>query len=207
MKPLVLIALVSLTVSASPILIGPIGLDGYGTLSNPDCSQHGAACLGGLGLVFFASGSNGTDWVSIRGDSVAMTLFNSPHYLQDLNLQRWFLTPAPACAEPTTVPATLTIIAMSISTAYRGSERSLTSEAQSGRFRCSISLTVEIYWHRRKSQTHTSKLTTWSTVRVFRSALRAHPLKDSFPAPVDSWPRLRSSIRQQTYRSPAACYC
>jgi len=86
-KPLVLIALFALTVAASPILVGPIGLDGVGILTNPDCSQHGAECLGGLGLVFSASGPNGTDTVSIRVDSVAMTLFNSPHYLQDLNLQ------------------------------------------------------------------------------------------------------------------------
>jgi len=58
---------------ASPLETAPLGLTGYGTLSDPDCAPYGGECLGGLGLVIRASGTNGIDTVSINSRDVEIT--------------------------------------------------------------------------------------------------------------------------------------
>ena len=72
MKPLGLLLLFSGAVLASPILVGPIGLTGSGTLAAPDCTSYGAECFGGRQMTINASGSSNGHTVSINSGVIPL---------------------------------------------------------------------------------------------------------------------------------------
>jgi hypothetical protein len=78
------IPLLTFSLSASPLVIGPISLTGSGTLSDPDYSGYGGEGFAGLGLVLHASGSNGADQVSIDTMDIELT---GQDFFQDIYLQ------------------------------------------------------------------------------------------------------------------------
>jgi len=73
MRGVCVFLLTALPLCASVLEVGPISLTGSGTLTDPDCAPYGGECLGGLGLVINASGTNGIDTVSINSRDVELT--------------------------------------------------------------------------------------------------------------------------------------
>jgi len=57
--------LAAFCVLGSPIEVGPISLTGSGALTNPDWAPWGGDGWGGLGFGFSATGTNGSDTISI----------------------------------------------------------------------------------------------------------------------------------------------
>ncbi len=75
--------LFALQLAASPIQTGPISLTGSGALTDPDYGSGGEG-LGGLGLSFHASGTNGPNTVLIDVPDIEIW---GPDFFQDVYLQ------------------------------------------------------------------------------------------------------------------------
>ena len=71
---------------ADPIMVGPIALTGSGVLTSPDFASYGGEGFSGMGMTLEASGSNGTDWVSINTWDIELFGSDAPFTLQNIAL-------------------------------------------------------------------------------------------------------------------------
>jgi hypothetical protein len=86
-KGTIQLLLFATAISASPIMVGPIGLTGSGMLTSPDDAAWGGEGFGGIGLIWHATGSNGADTVSIDtlDINIGTTPFNPPFLGEQLS--------------------------------------------------------------------------------------------------------------------------
>ena|SRR5579872_4711652 len=96
---LLFLAATTSIVRASVLEVGPIALTGSGTFFGPDWAPYGGEGIGGQGVIFSASGSNGADSVSIttRDIEVDLTPLSKPLFTPSVPCVYRFVIASPLC--------------------------------------------------------------------------------------------------------------